>query len=787
MKKMQFNDGWIFYKQNSEDKKIVTLPHDAMLEETRSADCESGSAGAFFPGGIYVYEKTFSVPEDWKGKHTELVFEGVYQKAVVEVNGERAGSCEYGYSSFSVSLDGHLRYGEENEVRVTADNSQVPNSRWYSGAGIYRPVWICTGGRSYIEWKGLKIKTLSVDPAVIEVTTSQNGGATEIEITDQGRVLAQGKGNSLRLEIPDARLWSDENPYLYQCHARVRENEKVVDEAEETFGIRLLKWNETGFYVNGKETPLRGGCVHHDNGLLGAKSYGEAEWRRVRKLKEAGFNAIRSSHNPCSDEMANACDYYGVYLIDELWDMWFFHKNRYDYAAQFMENYQFDIEQMVEKDYNHPSVVMYSIGNEVSEPATDKGLELAQKMTETIHRLDETRPVTGGFNLMIISRAANGKGIYNEEGGRADSESKMPNSSLMFNMITSMVGTGMNKGANSAKADAIVSPVLDTVDIAGYNYASGRYPLERKQHPKRVIFGSETFPQDIVKNWEMVEKYPYLIGDFMWSAWDYMGEAGSGAWTYEKGELGFEKPYPWLLAEMGVIDILGNPNGELYLAQTVWQTRHTPAIAVRPVNRPGTRPAKSTWRGTNAIPSWSWRDCDGNKAVVEVYAEGASAQLLLNGRKVGKKKIKNYQAKFTLKYVPGELEAIIYDNNGNETGRSSLTSAGQNVSIQIRQEEKTRKDDEWCYLDISIADAEGNVESNFDRNLKITVENGELAAFGSAAPRIDKSYLTGDFPTYYGRAQAIVRSDTDKAAIVRVNGEGLEEQTLILKKERADG
>lgn len=261
-----------------------------------------------------------------------------------------------------------------------------------------------------------------------------------------------------------------------------------------------------------------------------------------------------------------------MYVMDETWDMWFHHKSRFDYASDWRENYQYDLKALVARDFNHPSVLMYSIGNEVSEPAEEEGLAVIREMVEYLHAEDLNRAVTGGFNLMIIASAKKGKGIYNEEGGRKNDNDKAISgmNSTVFNMITNMVGTGMNRSANSKKADMATAPALELLDIAGYNYASGRYPLEAEAHPQRVIVGSETFPQDIAKNWKMVKAYPYLIGDFMWTAWDYLGEAGLGAWTYTPDGKGFNKPYPWLLADCGALDILGNPNGELYLAQAAW-------------------------------------------------------------------------------------------------------------------------------------------------------------------------------------------------------------------------
>ena len=311
---------------------------------------------------------------------------------------------------------------------------------------------------------------------------------------------------------------------------------------------------------------------------------------------------------------------------------------------------------MVRRDYTHPSVVMYSIGNEVSEPADEHGINMARRLVEKVHDLDASRPVTCGLNLMILNTAAQGKAV-----SKADSESgkeeaapmPAPTDSTSFNMMATMIGQGMNRATASPEIDKAVSPLLDLLDIGGYNYASGRYPLDSALHPDRVIVGSETFPQDIARNWEMVKTYPYLIGDFMWTAWDYLGEAGIGAWTYHKDGCTFDKPYPWLLADAGAIDILGHPGAEAAYAEVVWGLRKEPYIGVMPPNHPGEELYKATWRGTNAVASWCWMGCEGNTATVEVYADAHMVELILNGDCVGKKEITDFKAEFELAYEPG--------------------------------------------------------------------------------------------------------------------------------------
>ena len=745
-----FNDQW------SCNGKPVTLPHDAQISEKRSKDASNGGHG-YFPGGIYTYEKTFAAPAEWEGKDVLVEFEGVYKNATISLNGKKLCFHPYGYTGFFVELK-DLVYGAENTLTVVVDNSKLPNSRWYSGSGIYRPVWLHVCEKGGLRPECVKISTVSIDPAVVKIESPVSVKADVDGIT--------GEGTSFELTIPNAKLWSDGTPFLYTAKITAGEGDTMGI----PFGIRQITWSNKGLFINGKETLLRGGCIHHDSGILGTATYAESEERRVRILKENGFNAIRSSHNPASKALLDACDKLGMYVMDETFDMWYNRKNPHDYGCDFHDWWERDTTAMVERDFNHPSVILYSIGNEVAEPFEQKGIDAGRALVELCHKLDPSRPVTCGTNLMIIGRAAKGQGIYQDGeqktgGGEGKPEKEGQNASLMFNIMASFVGSGMNKGGNSKKVDALTTPFLDSLDIAGYNYGSGRYPLEEKAHPNRVVFGSETFPQDIWKNWQMVKKYPYLVGDFMWTSWDYLGEAGIGAWSYTGG-MPFNRPYPWVLAGAGVIDILGVPDGSCKYASTVWGLEQNPVIAVRPVNHPGVRPSKSVWRGTNAILSWSWAGCEGNKAEVEVYSDQAQVELLLNGKSAGRKKVKECKAIFTVKYEPGTVTAVAYDASGHETGRSELVSASGPFGVAVRPEKTAVKPGEIVYVPVNIEGANGLVESNADRKLTVTVEGGELLAFGSANPCTEEQYHTGSFTTYYGRALAIVR--TGESGTVKV-------------------
>ncbi|MBR0474821.1 MAG: hypothetical protein IJJ19_07435 [Erysipelotrichaceae bacterium] len=423
MKKQLFNENW---KLNNE---TVCLPRDEMFLTARRADAKSGDAQAFFASGKYTYEKEMGV----NAEHASVSFDGVYKNARVYLNDELKADVPYGYIPFKVNL-GAVK--KEDVLKVECDNLDQPDSRWYSGAGIYRDVYLYTADGEHILPEGIKVETVDYKTGKIHVSVKTSNGEATVEVLDGDTVVASAKGNDVELTVENARLWDEHHPSLYTLKATLG-----TDEAEVRFGIRQIEKKSDGLYINGQKTFLKGGCIHHDNGLLGSATYYKSEYRRVKILKDAGFNAIRSAHNPTSDALLRACDELGMYVMDEMWDMWFNHKNKHDYATYWEDNHLDDIRKLVERDYNHPSVILYSIGNEVSEPGTERGLEDTKEMTDLIHELDHTRLVTGGFNLMIINNAAKGKGIYKEEGGMNEDTGKMNGmNSTMFNMIVYFVG-----------------------------------------------------------------------------------------------------------------------------------------------------------------------------------------------------------------------------------------------------------------------------------------------------------------------------------------------------------
>lgn len=772
MKSVSFNLGW--HVRHVEDSGLgtpVTLPHDAMLSEPRTALAEGGLNVSWFEGRDYVYTKKWDVTQAQLARHNVLEFEGVYRKAEVFVNGKKAAFRPYGYTNFYVELDGLLHAGE-NTVEVIARNADQPNSRWYSGAGIYRPVKLWSSPKTYIPLNGVKIRTVSISPAVIAVTVKTSvPGDVQVEILDGGRVVASATGSgSFQLEIPNGKLWSVEHPNLYT--ARVTFGEDVD---EETFGIRSLTWGNDGMKMNGERIILRGACIHHDNGLLGAACHPDALERRLRILKENGYNAIRSAHNPCSKAALEICDRMGMLVMDEYIDHWYIHKTKYDYVEFFDRFWKQDMTDMVDKDYNHPCVILYSTGNEVAETAQPRGIALAGEMTQLLHSLDSTRPVTCGINIFFNFLNSIGFGQYSDE--KAEKEAaraakakaagkkakEKSTGSKFFNDMAGIMGADFMKlGATLHGSDVTTRKAFANMDIAGYNYGEKRYKKDLKKYPDRLILGSETFCSDAYKFWELAKDNPRLIGDFVWSGFDYLGEVMVGSWEFAEYAKNFEAGLGWMTAGSGRIDLTGKPLGEALYTRVAFEQAQGPFLAVRPLCHDSKRHSPSAWKMTNAMPSWSWQGCEGKKAHVEVYARAAQVELLLNGKSVGKQSMKNNCLfTFHVPYENGTLEAVAYDASGKEMGRCALKTAEAETVLQAVPEETQVKPGHLCFIRLQYADAQGIVKPAERGLLDVTVEGGKLVGLGSACPFYELDYLGSKADTYYGEALAIVEAGSE--------------------------
>ena len=781
MKWMDFNEHWTCRHLEDEGDGIpVRIPDDAMLREKRTAHALGGlNVGWFegqalgglnvgwFEGRDYLYKKHFSLSREQADMHHVLAFDGVYRCAEVWLNGKKAAFRPYGYTTFTVDCDDFLTEGD-NTVEVIARNADQPNSRWYSGAGIYRPVRLGESAKAqYIEPYGVKIRTLSLSPAQMEVSVKTAGeGSVTVEVLDGERVVASSAGTqrTFTIKLPGAAAWSPEHPQLYACRVRFGE-----DEAVETFGVRTLDWGKDGLLLNGKRVILRGACVHHDNGLLGAACDPDALERRIRILKENGYNALRSAHNPCSRTALEICDRLGMLVMDEYIDQWYIHKTLHDYVEYFDAWWRQDLTDLVDKDYNHPCVILYSTGNEVAETAQARGIQLTRDMTDFLHSLDSTRPVTCGINIFFNFLNAIGFGQYSDEKAareaarneKAKAEGKKTKEratgSKFFNDLAGIMGADFMKlGATLHGSDVHTREAFANMDIAGYNYGEKRYRKDLKKYPDRLILGSETFCSDAYKFWELAKQEPRLIGDFVWSGIDYLGEVGIGSWEYADYAPHFDNGLGWIAAGAGRIDLTGKPLGEALYTKVAFELEQGPLIAVRPLCHTG-KHSPSAWKMTNAMPSWSWRGCEGREAHVEVYARAAKVEVLVNGQSRGVRTMgKNCVFTFHVPYENGTIEAVSYDAEGKVIGRNSLTTAGSETELRAIPEECTVRKGHLAFVRLQYTDSQGVVKPTERGIIQVSVTGGTLRALGSACPYYELSYLDTKCDTYYGEALAIV-------------------------------
>ena len=770
------NRDWTFRKEGGEAQR-VNLPHDAMLSEKRSAGCRNGVNTGYFPGGKYIYEKNFSLTEDTAGKSVVVHFEGVYQNCSVFCNDVLITSHRYGYTAFDADISDAVQAGE-NRLRVTVDNSLEPNCRWYSGSGIYRPVTLNIREKNHIA--AVRLETVGIHPARVraEVTSTEECDAA-VEFYDGDTPVASGAPGVL--EIPDAKLWSAEHPFLYRVVLRT-----ATDCVEMSFGIRSLHWSAAeGLCVNGERVLLRGGCIHHDHGILGACEYPDAEERRIRILKENGFNAVRIAHNPASQILLDACDRLGMYVMNEAFDGWYIPKTYHDYSRWFESDWRSDVTAMVEASRNHSCVILYSVGNEVSETAEAKGVDVCRQLTDFVHSLDRTRPVTAGVNVLLNVYANMGMGVYRDKGEykpeplppkRGYKEKKT--GSAFFNAMTQKLGKLMFFMAAGERGDKACRGAADALDILGLNYASSRYDADAAKYPDRMMVGAETMASDLPYNWERVKKYPQLIGDFVWSAWDYLGETCMG-WTYQS-----YKGLP-LLANQRMIDITGDPLASMRFMQVVWGLRREPYLAVRPLNHAGETPTKGSWQFTDAIASWNWPGYEGTHATVEVYSIGDSIRLSLNGKVLRKKKLREFKAIFRLPYAAGTLSAEALDEAGNVLSEFALTSGSGKMHLRAVPEKTCLRanGEDLCYLPIEFTDGEGKLLPAAEQSISVRTEGPvELTGFGSALYKTDERFDRPSHAAYRGRALAVIKAGYEAGnARIIIDSAGTESVTIELE------
>ena len=811
MKKQKFNQNWIFtigsgssldaLAGGNNTAKQVTLPHDASIGRERNPEEPNGSGNGFFREESYVYTKTFSMNADDKDKNVYLEFEGVYQNAFVYVNNSFAGKCPYGYSNFYVDITKYLNYNEPNALKVVVKNG-VPSGRWYTGGGIYRDVNLMIADRLHLVPDSVQLAAIEVedDQAIIRAksTIAYTGiGIREItlctELMDaEGNVVAADEmlvtveehseqEYQQKMYVPNPNRWDAENPYLYTYRTYIKENDSVIDEETGTFGIRKLQLDtKHGLRVNGKVVKLRGGCIHHDNGIIGTAEFTHSAEARVKKLKETGFNAIRSAHYPISRKLLEACDKYGMYVMDEYSDVWVSTKVEFDYSTQMTEWWEHDIENLVKKDYNHPCVIMYSIGNEIPEAGNKFDVQWGKKLADKLRSLDDTRYTTNSLNLLLAIMNDLPKLMAQNAAAQAvaNTETDQPQE---INSMMNNLGAMMAQFMASDFAAEKVKEACAQVDITGYNYAAARYEIDGKLFPNRILVGSETNPPDLDKNWELVEKLPYVIGDFDWTAWDYIGETGIGKINYtDQQSMGFYALYPCKIAYCGDINILGNRRPISYWRELIWGLRKAPYIAVQLPQHYGEPQSTTQWSMSDAVRSWNWNGYEGKPIKVEVYAAADEVELLINGQSVERKKVgetKKYITIFDTTYHAGKVEVIAY-SDGKECGRDEILTASDEVVIAAKADRTQIPADgsDIAYIDICMQDASGILNPNADKAVSISLDGpGEIMGYGSADPESEENYYDTVAKAYEGKLRAAVRGTGETGKIVvTLSADGLE-------------
>lgn len=771
---LAFDEGWLFHRgdvQGAQEAgffdtgwRKINVPHDWSIEDIPGTDSPfdstvvNGVSSGFTCGGTGWYRKHFTLDQDITGNKVFIRFDGVYMNADVWVNSHHAGNHFYGYTPFEYEISRWLHPGADNVIAVRIVNDSV-RCRWYSGSGIYRQVKLITTPGFHITSHGIAVTTPQVTEkeATVEVNTTvlNQSGKKEtalltVKILDNdNHTVAEGSHsfslladaeitlkNGLSVQSP--RLWSPENPDMYSVVCELRIGSMLIDRDSQNFGIRSIKFDsKQGFLLNGKEVNLKGGCIHHDNGPLGTAAIARAEERKIELLKAAGFNAVRMAHNPPSEAMLDACDRLGMLVIDEAFDVWRYGHFSGDYATKFDSLWPSDLRSMVLRDRNHPSVIMWSIGNEIRNSGTPEIDSLCGVLADFVRSVDPSRPVTAAQNAVSIQK----------------------------------------------------DNFFSHLDVCGYNYARTAYKTDHARKPERVIFCSESYPSEAYDYWQAVTENAWLIGDFVWTAFDYMGEASIGWRGYPQNP----DFYPWNLAYCGDIDICGNARPQSLYRQTLWNDKPVVHLFTAPPEPSfPLNPHKekwSVWDWPDVIDSWNFEGYENKKIVVSAYTNCDEAELFLNGRPLGKK-INRPADKNTLKWaVPfeaGELKVVAY-RDGKVAGSSSLRTAGKPAQLILHADRQILKADgqDLCYVTVEIVDSTGTRNPQAENMLTFSASGaGRIIAAANANPMSTESFQQQKRKAWRGKCLVILQAGNDKGTMrLTVHSEGLPDAEITVKTE----
>jgi beta-galactosidase len=774
----RFDAGWRFHRGGAlgaenpqfDDSgwRLLDLPHDWSIEDmpgTESPfnrDAISQVSGGFTTGGTGWYRKSFNMPSELAAKRIIIQFDGVYMNPEIWINGVSLGSHPYGYTSFWYDISDKVHFGQPNILAVKVRN-EGENSRWYSGSGIYRHVWLKILEPVHVAQWGTRITTpeVNAESATVNIKTEVNNQSDNtVNIKISTRILNQkgveiaGSAGSEKMVEKDGSsefsediivirpsLWSPESPALYTAVSEVYVADKLTDRVVTLFGIRTFHFDGIkGFTLNGNSMKLKGGCFHDDNGPLGSKSYDRAEERRVELLKASGFNAIRCSHNPPAPAFLDACDRLGMLVIDETFDMWNDGKNEYDYHLYFQKWWKKDVESMIKRDINHPSIILWSIGNEIPGMATPEVVKTAQTLADFVRSNDPTRPVTAAVN-----------------------------------------------GLNPDK-----DPFFAALDIAGYNYGSGGdhqnksiFDTDHERVPSRIMVQTESYALEAFRSWMDVMDHPWLVGDFVWTGFDYIGEASIG-WRGYWQEQNF---FPWNLAFCGDIDICGWKRPQSYYRDALWKSNQLALFVKPPKPSFPENPERmfwSKWNWYDALADWNWSGYENTPLEITAYSSCDEVELFLNGRSLGKMKTDRateFKATWSLPYQAGELKAVGYKGK-KEVNTAILRTAAEPVQINMSADRNVIKANgqDLSYITVELVDDKGIRNPKAENTVKFTIEGpGKIIATGNANPLSLESYTAPERKAWQGRCLVVIKSDLAEGKIsLKASSPGLSPASIVI-------
>lgn len=773
-----FDDNWLFYRgdlMNAENPDFLdsewrqlTLPHDWSIENVPLKEdslaigpFSSKSQGHFNTGytigGIGWYRKHFEIEDADNNKNIFILFDGVYMNSEVWINGHYLGKRPSGYAAFYYDLTSYLNpVGKKNILAVKVSNLG-DNSRWYTGSGIYRHVYLSAVDKVHFRQWGVAVSTpqVSAVEAKVKIAVSVQNTIGEVATVRLRSIILSPEGkevagintplkdlvsgeNKIDFEITvgSPALWSDSSPSLYLAKIEIWKDNKLLDVKTERFGIRSLVFDpENGFLVNGKPVKLRGACIHHDNGIIGSVTYERAEQRKLEILKANGFNAIRTSHNPPSTTLLNACDQLGIYVIDEAFDAWREAKApQEDSHLYFQKWWKEDLQTMIDRDRNHPSVILWSVGNEIPESDPSWFLNMADSMAARVKVLDDTRPATQAICCHNPDSRKNTQDVYS------------------------------------------------LYKVQSYNYEWQNYEKDKNEFSDRIFIGTETFPKQVLENEQVARKFPWVIGDFVWTGFDHFGENGIGRVAVKKaGESEtFDElsSWPWFVNWCGDIDVCGFKKPQSYYRDVVWGLSPIEILVHSPISADSVE-IVSRWGWPDEFPHWTWPGAKGKVLKVNVYSRCEEVRLELNDEAIGNLPVSEetkLTATFNVPYHTGTLKAIGLVG-GKEVETKEITSSGKVYAIRLSPDRSimSKNKNDLSYVKIEVVDKEGNFVPSASNLIRISVSGqGNLIATGNASPTQMQSFSDGETPLFHGIALAIIRPVGVKGTVkIKAVSEGL--------------